>query len=415
MIVRTSLTLACLASAVVPASCGKPAEAVATPAAAQTVSVRTAVAEARAVRRTRTYPGNTASVSSVAISARVAGFLDKQVAPDGASVKAGDVLCTIDKRPFEVALEQARASLAQAQASVDQAAAALLQAQAQVPGARAARDLAQRDVDRNRPLVPSGALSKQAFDQYESKLEQAQSTLAVAEAAVGAATAQRAAAAASVKAAQAQVDAAQLNLSYCTITSPVDGMIGVCAVSEGQMVGPGYTVVLNHAMSLDPMYVEFSPSATEWPAIRAQLEKGPVAAEIQYGGVSTIVAKGTVTFSDNTVDPSTSTILLRATFPNPDGAFRPGTYSNVQVDLGEIPNVVMIPMQSLVARETDFFVWRVKQDDTVENVRIETTVRDGEMVGVSAGLSAGDRVVSAGMQKLTAGAKVEEAAAPEAK
>ncbi|MFM7052982.1 MAG: efflux RND transporter periplasmic adaptor subunit [Planctomycetota bacterium] len=410
MIVRTAaIAAAIVASAVLPASCGKPPAASAAQATDQPVAVRTVVAESRSVRRTRTYPGNTASVRPVTIAARVTGFLEKQHVEDGATVKAGEVLYTIDRRPFEVAREQARAALAQAKASTSQAAAAQAQAEAQVPGARAARDVAQRDVERNQPLVATGALSKQAFDQLGAKLQQAQSAFDAAQAAVDAATAQQAAAQASVQGAQAQLDSAELNLSYCTVVSPVDGMIGESGAFEGQMVGPGYTVALNQAVQLDPMWVEFSPSASEWPAIRERLEKDDVTAEVAYGGVDAIVAKGKVTFADSTVDPSTSTILLRVTFPNPAGAFRPGTFSNVKLDLGEVPGVVMVPMEALVARETDFFVWRVKQDGTVENVRIEASVRDGGEVGVAKGLSAGDRIVRAGMQKLSDGTKVREA------
>jgi RND family efflux transporter MFP subunit len=196
----------------------------------------------------------------------------------------------------------------------------------------------------------------------------------------------------------------------------MDGLLGDTAASEGQMVGPGYTVQLNQLVQLDPMWVEFSPSATEWPMIRDLLAKGEVKARVAYGGVEGIEAEGTLTFSSNVVSTSTSTIMLRVTFPNPSGAFRPGTFCNIKVDLGEIPGVVMIPASALVARETDFFVWRVKQDGTVENIRVEASIREADMVGISKGVSPGDRIVSAGTQKLKDGAKVvEQGAAPAAK
>jgi RND family efflux transporter MFP subunit len=347
------------------------------------VTVRTTVAESRAVARIRAYPGVTASVRPVVISARVAGFLEKQHVADGASVKSGDLLYTVDERPYRAALAQAEATLAQARA--------------QVPSAKASRDLAAREVERNRPLVESGAISKQTFDQLETKFVQAD--------------AQSAAATAQVAAAEAQVEAAELNLSYCRITAPMDGLLGDTAASEGQMVGPGYTVQLNTLVQLDPMWVEFSPSATEWPMIAEHMSKGEVRAKVVYGGVAGIEADGVLSFSANSVSTSTSTILLRATFPNPKGEFRPGTFGNVKVDLGEIPGVVMIPTSALVARETDFFVWRVKQDGTVENVRVQATIREMDMVGIAEGVKAGDRIVIAGTQKLKDGAKVVEQAA----
>ena len=358
------------------------------PAAPAEITVRTVVAESKAVKRERLYPGVTASVRPVVISARVAGFLEKQNIADGATVKSGDLLYTIDERPFQASLAQARA--------------ALEQAKSQVPSAQASRDLAAREVERNRPLVETGAISKQTFDQLQTKSVQADAQLQAANA--------------QVDAAKAQLEVAELNLSYCRITAPMDGLLGELAVAEGQMVGPGYTVQLNQLVQLDPMWVEFSPSATEWPTIRELLAKGEVKARVAYGGVQNIEAEGTLTFSSNVVSTSTSTIMLRVTFPNPTGAFRPGTFCNIKLDLGEIPGVVMIPASALVARETDFFVWRVKQDGTVENIRVEASIREADMVGISKGVTAGDRIVSAGTQKLKDGAKVvEQGAAPAAK
>jgi membrane fusion protein (multidrug efflux system) len=404
------------------ASCAKAPER---PKLPDEIAVRTVVAESKSLRRTKTYPGITASVRPVDLSARVQGFLAKQHVKDGSRVAAGTLVYSIDERPFQAAVDSARADLERAEAQVVSAEAAVAQARAQVAqvdaqvaGAQAARDLAARDVERNRALVATGAISKQAFDQYESKLAESESQLATVKASVETAQAQLASAEsevgvarAQVAAATAQLETAELNLSYCKVVAPMDGLLGKSMAYEGQMVGPSYTVALNTLVQTDPMWVQFSPSATEWPLIESRLKQGAVAAEIVYGGDAAIVAKGTVVFSSNTVDATTSTIMLRAEFPNPAGAFRPGTFVNVTVDLGEIPGVVMVPATALSARETDLFVWRVKADSTVENVRVKSSGRDGDLVGISEGLSAGDRVVAAGGQKLSAGAKVTEAPA----
>lgn len=366
-----------LALAVVCASCAK---APTVPPPPSEITVRTAVATAESIKRIRTYPGVAASVHSVAISARVAGFFEKQHAADGAVVKAGELLFTIDERPFRAQLDAARAQMAQAEA--------------QVPAAQAALELAKRDVQRSAPLAETGAVAKQSFDQMQTKVAQSEAQLTAAQAAVGTA--------------KAQVETAELNLSYCRITAPTDGVIGKTMASEGQMVGPGYTVQLNQLVQMNPMWVEFSPSATEWPLIRERMQQGDVKATVVYGGVDSLTASGVVTFASNVVNASTSTILLRVTFANTDGAFRPGTFCNVKLDLGEIPGVVMIPTRALVARETDFFVWRVKQDQTVENVRVKASIREEERVGIVEGLAAGDRVVVAGTQKLRDGTKVKE-------
>ena len=417
---RAACIVGASAAAGVVLSCAKPPEIPKPPAE---IAVRTAVAESRAVRRVRGYPGIAASVRPVEITARVQGFLEKQHVVDGSTVRAGDLLYTIDKRPFEAALAQARAGVEQAkaqraaaEASVAQAEAGRDQASAQVPGALAARDLAKRDVERNQPLVASGAVSQQSFDSMVARLAESESTLAAAQAAVrtaeaqvSAARSQVALAAAQVASAEAQVTPAELNLSYCSVTAPMDGLLGKSLAYEGQMVGPTFAVELNSLVVLDPMWVQFSPSATEWPLIAKELAQGPVEAAVTYGGDDSIKAQGRIVFSANAVDTSTSTILLRVEIPNRDGAFRPGTYAEVGLDLGEIPGVVMIPAAALVARETDFFVWRVKGDSTVENVRVRASVREGDLVGISEGLAAGDRVVFAGVQKLADGAKVTEA------
>jgi RND family efflux transporter MFP subunit len=156
------------------------------------------------------------------------------------------------------------------------------------------------------------------------------------------------------------------------------------------------------------MWVEFSPSATEWPLVKERMDQGEVKATIVYGGVETLQATGIVTFASNVVNAQTSTITLRVTFDNPSDAFKPGTFCNVKLDLGEIPGVVMVPTRALVARETDFYVWRVKQDQTVENLRVVASIREEERVGIVEGIAAGDRVVVAGTQKLRAGSKVKE-------
>ena len=161
-----------LALAVVVASCAKAPSAPPPPAE---VTVRTAVAVAESVRRIRMYPGIAQSVHSVAISARVAGFLEKQNAKDGATVKAGELLFTIDERPFVAQLAAARATLAQTEA--------------QVPSAQAALDQSQRDVERNAPLASSGGVSKQSFDQMKTKVSQSDAQLTAAKAAVVAARA----------------------------------------------------------------------------------------------------------------------------------------------------------------------------------------------------------------------------------
>ncbi len=419
---KTILPIAFLAAL---PSCAKPPEAPKPPAE---TAVRTAVASPRAVMRRRMYPGNTASVRPVQVAARVQGFLERQHVADGSVVKAGTILYTIEEAPFRAALAQADAGIAQARAAqaaaragVAQAEAGLAQAEAVVPGARAAAEVARSDFERNEPLAASGAISAQSLDQLRARRDEADSQLRAAAASVDAARGAVEVARTQVTVADAQLESATaarenaaLNLSYCTVLAPMDGLLGKSLAFEGQMVGPGYATALNSLVQLDPMWVQFSPSAGDWPHIADLLAEGPVKAKVVYGGVAERSAEGAVSFVSNAGDQSTGTMPMRVTFPNADGLFRPGTYCEVTLELGEQAGVLMVPMEALVARETDFFVWRVKADGTVENARVEVGARDGTEVGVTGGLAAGDRVVVAGMQKLREGARVTEAPAAKA-
>lgn len=353
-------------AAVALCACEKPP---ALPVRPSEVSVTTTIVTAQTVAKTYNYPGLTASPRSIPLDARVEGFLLKQEVADGAMTTAGQVIYRIDPRQYEASLAQAEATLAQAIAE---------------------RDYAKKEMERNAPLVPANAISQQSFDQLVANYQSDE---------------------AQVLAQQAAVLNAALNLSYCTIASPFPALLGASESYEGAVVGPSVARTLNTVVQLDPMWAQFSPSATEWPLYAALLAKGPVTAQITYGGDPDIQAAGRVVFSNNVVSTSTSTLMMRVEFENPKAIFRPGTYVNVELALGEQPNVIVVPQQALFAREADIYVWKVLPDQTVVSVKVEPMRKVGNLLALKSGPAVGDRIVVDGTQKLHAGSKVVEATA----
>ncbi|MSR29153.1 MAG: efflux RND transporter periplasmic adaptor subunit [Phycisphaerales bacterium] len=332
-----------------------------------TVPVRTATVVSETIALHQTLPGFTVSPRSIEIDARVEGFLLKQAIPDGAITKPDEVVYRIDPRPFE---------------------AALAAAEGQLVTATAQRDYAKKEMERNAPLVKISAISQQNFDQLVANYQEAEGQVLTA---------------------QANVTSATINLSYCTMTAPFVGLLGPSRYFEGAVVGTAATQNLNSLVQLDPMWAQFSPAASSWPAFRARMAGGPLAAKVVFGGNETITAPAKVIFVDNQASTSTATLMMRVEFANPTAIFRPGVYVNVEVALGDQPDTLVIPQEALFARETDLFVWRVKPDDTVETVRVEVLRKLGPTVALKSGPAPGDRIVVDGIQRLKPGSKVAEA------
>ncbi len=239
------------------------------------------------------YVGQTEAVKTVEVRARVEGFIERQVAADGADVKAGDLLFVIDPRPFEAALRQAEANVARDTAQLRQAEAALTQREADVRQAQANidRDLAQVEnaqtqEERYRTLLQQGLIAREQYDQIRTNMTTLEATVkadrAALENARAALTASRAAienARAAVRADEAAADTARLQLGYTSIRSPLDGRMGRAEVRVGALVGKGEATLLAIVSTLDPMYVNFSVSEREalvvWARRRAEMQARP--------------------------------------------------------------------------------------------------------------------------------------------
>jgi multidrug efflux system membrane fusion protein len=312
--------------------------------------------------------GSCSARENVSISPQVSGQITEINFTDGADLKKGDLLFTIDPRPYEAALKQAQASLAKSTASLD---------------------LAKSSFERVKELLPTGAISK---DGYDTK----QNAVILAEA--------------QMQSDQAALQMAQVNLDYCFIHSPIDGRAGQRQVDIGNVVTANSNTagaVLLVIQQLDPIYADFTIPEQSLELVRQEMAKGELKTYVQLPDKPDANARqGTLTFLDNTVKQETSTIKLRATLPNPDRYFWPGQFVHVRLVLSVEKDVVLVPSEAVQSSQTGQFVYVVKSDQTVEfRPVVAKRAIDGRTV--VDGVKAKEVVVTDGHLRLVPGAKVQ--------
>ncbi len=350
------------------AGCGKePPKAAPAP-----LEVTTLTVEARDVPVTADYVAQTQSSQAVNIQARVSGFLDKRVYTEGAVVKAGQVLFRMDPKPF--------------QAQVDGAAAALQRNQASL-------DVATANLKRTKPLVEQNALSQKDLDDATGQYEQA-----------GAAVAQS----------KAQLDSAKLDLSYTTITSPVDGVTSFAAVADGSYVSP-QNAQLTTVSVLSPIWVNFSLSENEVQRIENDVKAGRLklppgrnmTVEIEQADGSLYPFTGKITFADPSYNSQTGTFLIRATVDNPKGVLRPNQYVRARLKGAVRPNAILVPQRAVQQGGKGHFVWLINKEGKAELRPVVVGDWLGDAWFISEGLHPGDRLVVDGALRLSQGATVK--------
>src|SRR5688572_18215188 len=367
------------------------------------------------------YVGQTRADNTVELRARVEGVLQKVYFREGAPVKKGQILFTIDKRPFEAALQTAKAIAAKAVADLAQAQQRtdVLQAQAELADAQAVLARADQDVARLAPLAKEKAVTEQDLDaaiatQKSSKAIVAarQANVTNLEAAVKY-TIERARA--EVSAGQARVIQAKLELGYCDIYSPISGVIGFLQVDEGNLVGRGDATLLATVSASDPLLVGFSVSEIEYLKLTDPETAGDRADRLRFDLVlfdeSVHPHHGTFRVLDRTVDPTTGTVKVEAAFPNPGSYLRPGQFARLRVAVAERENAILVPQRAVQELQGAKTVMVVDDQNTVSVRSIKLGDKSDKDVVVLDGLNPGERVIVEGMQKVRPGSQVNPSTA----
>lgn len=389
------------------------------PPAPPPVPVGVATVEQKVVPVQVTAVGNVQAFTTVAVKSQVAGQIVKVHFTEGDEVKRDQLLFTIDPRPMEASVRQWEANVAKDRAMLRSAEAALAQRRAEVAQTEAnlARDMAQMENartqdERYRRLAEQGLIARDQYDQIRTNFLALQATVAADRAAVENAKASAQAAEAMVENAraairvnEAMVDTARLQLAYTTIKAPMEGRTGNLLVQPGNVVKGNDDNPLVVIAQVRPIHVSFAVPEQHLADVRKHRADGRLKVEARVdGGKKSVV--GAVTFMNNTVDASTGTIQLKASFPNTDHALWPGQFVDVVLTLAT-EQAIVVPAQAVQPGQKGTFVFVVKADNTVESRLVKVGRRLAREVVIEQGLKPGERVVTDGQLRLLPGSRVD--------
>ncbi len=320
--------------------------------------------------------GQTYGSNDISIRARVEGTLEEMHFQEGSRVKKGDLLYTIDPRPFDAKVVEAKSALAEAETVLAKA---------------------KNDLRRIKPLAEMNAVSQRELD---------------------AAIAQEGAAKASVDAAAASLDFSQIQRSYTTISSPIDGVIGISKAKVGDFVGRSPNpVVLNLVSQIDPIHVRVSVTENDYLRFARQhsaedqktrnerKEKYPLQLILADG--STHPHTGTMRVVDSRIDPTTGSLTIEAAFPNPDRILRSGQFARLKLVSEVRENAVLVPQRALKELQGTYSVFVLNSDNTVTLKKVDAGPTTEKLQVIESGLNANDTIVVEGIQKLRDGMSID--------
>ena len=322
-------------------------------------------------------PGRTAAYRIAEVRPQVGGIIKKRLFTEGSEVKAGQLLYQIDPDTYQARFDSAKAALAKADAL---------------------EHSARLKAERYRTLVQTKAVSDQDQVEMEANWKQA---------------------VADVAAAKAAVDNARINLDYTKLTAPISGRIGRSTVTEGALVTAEQATALATIQQLDPLYVDLNQSSTEMLNLKKELsseqtqhlEKSQSRVKVLFEDGAEYSQPGTLEFSDVTVNQTTGTVILRAIVANPDQRLLPGMFVRARIDKGQRPNAILVPAVSISRNSKGQpMVMLVNKESVVEARIIQTGQNIGDQVLVTEGLSEGEQVIVAGLQKIKPGVSVKAVA-----
>jgi multidrug efflux system membrane fusion protein len=307
------------------------------------------------------HTGHTESPSTVEIRARANGYLTRAAFHEGDLVKKGELLFEVDAKPYQASLNRARAELVSARVDVE---------------------LARKNAARGEQLFQANVISEQEWDTRSATFHQLEARTQVASAAV---------------------NSAELDLEYAYVRSPIAGRIGRFLVTPGNLVGPNLPTPLTTVVSVDPLYVYVDVDETR--ALRLGRSPGAVA-RVGFSGEDGFPHEAALDFVDNRVDPQTGTLKVRAVLKNPDGRWVHGLFARVQLPEDSSHEAVLIADLAVATDQDRRFVWVVGADGKVEHRTIKVGPLNGGLRIVREGLTAQDRIVVRGLQRVRPGAVV---------
>lgn len=339
-------------------------------AAAPAVSVYQVKAAPLAV--TTELPGRTEAFRIAEVRPQVSGIILRRNFVEGADITAGQSLYQIDPATYQADYASAQGDLAKAQA---------------------AAKIAHLTVKRYQPLVGTQYISQQEYDTAVADAQQAD---------------------AAVQAAKAAVETARINLAYTQVRSPINGRIGKSSVTEGALVTNGQSTALATVQQLDPVYVDVTQSSNDFMRLKQAVEQGNLQKNSNKTDVELITEngqryplKGTLEFSDVTVDESTGSITIRAVFPNPDHSLLPGMFVRARIDEGVQPTAILVPQQGVTRNARgDATVLLVNAKNQVESRNVVASQAIGDKWLITDGLKEGEKVIVSGLQRVRPGATV---------
>jgi len=373
MAARIRLAGALLAAgAVVLAGCTSSAPAVVDPPKPPPPEVTVSKPVRREVTDYFEFPGQTAAVEEVAVRARVAGYLVKIAFEDGQEVKQGDLLFEIDPRPYQAELDRATGELVRLKALLDKA---------------------KINVSRGNRLRPSGAISQDEFEQYESNLKVHL---------------------ASIQAAEAAIREAKLNLEFTRVVAPISGQVSRRRITEGNLVqaGSGDATLLTTVVTLDPIYVCFNidePALLQYRDLDWRLGQNGRPRHIKKLGIPVEAGlpneegfphRGVLDFLDNTVNRGTGTIVARGIFDNAQRKLTPGLFVRVRVPFGKPHPALLVPERAIVRDQKLKCLWTVDKENKVQRREVRLGSLQKDLRVISSGIQADDLVIVNGLQRV---------------
>jgi multidrug efflux system membrane fusion protein len=309
--------------------------------------------------------GTAEAFNTVTVKSRVDGNIVKIAYAEGQFVHAGDPLVQIDPRPYQAQLKQAQANKAKDEANLENA---------------------QRDLTRYEALLKTNlAVTRQQYDTQKATVDQLS---------------------AAVQADQAQIDAAKLNVEYCSIASPIDGITGLRLVDVGNLVQASAATPLVVVTQIKPIYVTFTIPERDLDRVRQAMAQHPLTVRAFNGDDNRQLAEGALKVVNNTVDQATGTVTLKAEFANQDAALWPGEFVNAHLVLNVVKNGVTVPVGAVMMGPSGPFAYVIKPDSTVEQRPVTVTQVENGTALIAKGLKAGDQVVVSGQTDLGPGVKV---------